>query len=146
MDNKGRIYWITGQRGVGKTVLATKLKEFLQTEKRNWRKDVFLIDYSNSSQLDEAHIISNFLLKNDCDVVVSLSDNCKQKRDEFKSLVGDGIIEIYLYSNRKKLKDLPKVDGYEPPTENYYEVDTTTDNSTQSFSKLINYLKSIDKI
>jgi hypothetical protein len=85
-------------------------------------------------------------LKNDCDVVVSLSDNCKQKRDEFKSLVGDGIIEIYLYSNRKKLKDLPKVDGYEPPTENYYEVDTTTDNSTQSFSKLINYLKSIDKI
>jgi len=35
------IYWFTGQPGSGKTVLATKLKDFLQTEKRNWRKDVF---------------------------------------------------------------------------------------------------------
>ena len=38
------IYWFTGQPGAGKTVLGTKLKEFLQTEKRNWRKDVFHID------------------------------------------------------------------------------------------------------
>ena len=38
------IYWFTGQPGAGKTVLGTKLKEFLQTEKRNWRRDVFHID------------------------------------------------------------------------------------------------------
>ena len=37
------IYWFTGQPGAGKTVLGTKLKDFLQTEKRNWRmKDEML--------------------------------------------------------------------------------------------------------
>jgi len=42
------IYWFTGQPGAGKTIQATKLKEFLQTEKRNWRKDVFHIDGDDS--------------------------------------------------------------------------------------------------
>jgi adenylylsulfate kinase-like enzyme len=37
------IYWFTGQTGAGKTVLGSKLRDFLQTEKRNWRKDVFFI-------------------------------------------------------------------------------------------------------
>ena len=54
------IYWFTGQRGVGKTVLGNKLRDFLQTEKRNWRKDVFLIDFAHHSQLGQAQIISTF--------------------------------------------------------------------------------------
>jgi adenylylsulfate kinase-like enzyme len=114
------IYWFTGQTGSGKTVLATKLRDFLQTEKRNWRKDVFLIDFPHHSQLGEAQIISTFL--------------------------GQNIFEIYIHSNRKKSKDLPKVDGYEPPTENFFDLDTTSDNSTQSFTKLIHHLKEINKL
>ena len=114
------IYWFTGQTGSGKTVLATKLRDFLQTEKRNWRKDVFLIDYPHHSQLGEAQIISTFLLKNNCDVVVAMTDISKKHREEFKSLINDNIIEIYVHSNRKKVKDLPKIDSYEPPTENFF--------------------------
>ena len=38
---KGNIYWLTGQPAHGKTVLGKMLVELLQTEKRNWRKDVF---------------------------------------------------------------------------------------------------------
>lgn len=140
------IYWFTGQKGVGKTTLATKLKEFLQTEKRNWRKDVFLIDYSHHSQLDQTTIISSFLWENKCDVVVALTDTSKQHRDEFKALLNEDIVEIYLHSSRKKVKELQQIEGYEPPTENYFELDTTSDNPTQSFSKLINYLKDIDKL
>ena len=140
------IYWFTGQPGSGKTVLATKLKDFLQTEKWNWRKDVFLIDFPHHSQLGEAQIISTFLFKNNCDVVVAMTDISKKHREEFKSLIDDNIIEIYVHSNRKKSKDLPKIDGYEAPTENFFDLDTTSDNSTQSFTKLIHYLKESNKL
>ena len=140
------IYWFTGQIGSGKTVLATKLKDFLQTEKRNWRKDVFLIDFPHHSQLGEAQIISSFLLKNNCDVVVAMTDISKKHREEFKSLINDNIIEIYVHSNRKKAKDLPKIDAYESPTENFFSLDTTSENSTQSFTKLIHYLKESNKL
>jgi len=57
------IYWFTGQPGAGKTIQATKLKEFLQTEKRNWRKDVFHIDGDDSN-------VVRVLLKYMCTLIV----------------------------------------------------------------------------
>ena len=140
------IYWFTGQSGTGKTVLGTKLRDFLQTEKRNWRKDVFLIDLPHHSQLGEAQIISSFLLENNCDVVVAITDISKEHREEFKTLINDNIVEIYVHSNRKKAKDLPKIEGYVAPTENFFDLDTTSDNPTQSFTKLIHYLREADKL
>ena len=140
------IYWFTGQLSTGKSVLGNKLRDFLQTEKRNWRKDVFLIDLPHYSQLGEAQIISSFLLKNDCDVVVAITDISKQHREEFKSLINEDIIEIYVHNNSKKTKYLPKIDGYEPPTENFFDLDTTSDNPTQSFTKLIHHLRKADKL
>ena len=38
------IYLFTGQPGSGKTTMAKKLQFWLQTDKKNWRKDVFHID------------------------------------------------------------------------------------------------------
>jgi adenylylsulfate kinase-like enzyme len=146
MHKKSTIYWFTGQSGVGKTVLANKLKDFLQTQKRNWRKDVFLIDFEHHSQLGEAQIISTFLLENNCDVVVAITDTSKQHRDEFKALINDRFVELYIHSNRKKSKELAKVSGYEAPTENFFDIDTTSDNPTQSFTKLIHHLGKIDKL
>jgi adenylylsulfate kinase-like enzyme len=146
MHKKGTIYWFTGQNGVGKTTLANKLKDFLQTQKRNWRKDVFLIDFENPSQLGEAQIISTFLLENNCDVVVAITDTSKQHRDEFKALINDRFVELYIHSNRKKSKEFAKVSGYEAPTENFFDIDTTSDNPTQSFTKLIHHLGKIDKL
>ena len=146
MHKRGTIYWFTGQSGVGKRVLANKLKDFLQTQKRNWRKDVFLIDFEHHSQLGEAQIISTFLLENNCDVVVAITDTSKEHRDAFKALIGDAIVEIYVHSNRKKSKELAKVSEYEAPTENFFDIDTTSDNPTQSFTKLIHHLGKIDKL
>lgn len=140
------IYWFTGQSGTGKTVLGTKLKDFLQTQKRNWRKDVFFVDFPHHSQLAQAQMISVFLLENKCDVVVAMTDMSKKHREEFKAILGDNIIEIYVHSNRKKSKDLPKIEGYEQPTENFFDIDTTSDNPTQSFTKLIHYLGEVDKL
>jgi hypothetical protein len=85
-------------------------------------------------------------LENNCDVVVAMTDTSKQHREEFKSLINSNIIEIYVHNNRKKTKDLPKVAGYESPTENFFDLDTTSDNPTQSFTRLIHYLRDIDKL
>ena len=78
--------------------------------------------------------------------MVAITDASKQHRDEFKALINDRIIELYVHSNRKKSKELTKVTGYEAPTENFFDIDTTSDNPTQSFTKLIHHLGNVDKL
>jgi adenylylsulfate kinase-like enzyme len=153
------IYWFTGQSGAGKTVLATKLKEFLQTEKRNWRKDVFQIDGDIVRELTEnqdqsevgqienikdTQLIAQYIHDCGSDVVVSMVTPYKELREGFKAQIGEKIVEIYVYTTKKKL--VPTTSDYETPEENFFEINTTSDNPTQSFSKLINYLKDIDKL
>jgi adenylylsulfate kinase-like enzyme len=153
------IYWFTGQSGAGKTVLATKLKEFLQTEKRNWRKDVFQIDggivreltnnedYSQIGEVEsikDTQLIAEYIHNSGSDVVVSMVTPYRELREGFKEHIGENIVEIYVYTTKKKL--VPTISDYETPDENFFEINTTSDNPTQSFSKLINYLKDIDKL
>jgi adenylylsulfate kinase-like enzyme len=153
------IYWFTGQSGAGKTVLATKLKEFLQTEKRNWRKDVFQIDgdivreltdnqdqseVGNIENIKDTQLIAEYIHNSGSDVVVSMVTPYKELREGFKAQIGEKIVEIYVYTTKKKL--VPITSDYETPEENFFEINTTSDNPTQSFSKLINYLKDIDKL
>lgn len=153
------IYWFTGQSGAGKTVLATKLKEFLQTEKRNWRKDVFQIDgdivreltenqdqseIGQSKNIKDTQLIAEYIHNSGSDVVVSMVTPYKELREGFKAQIGEKIVEIYVYTTKKKL--VSATSDYEIPEENFFEINTTSDNPTQSFSKLINYLKDIDKL
>jgi adenylylsulfate kinase-like enzyme len=155
------IYWFTGQPGAGKTVLGTKLKDFLQTEKRNWRKDVFHIDgddlreltlnkdYSETGRIQNiknAQLLAYFLQNKNCDIVVSLVAPYKDLREEFKEVCGDTIVEIYVHTNRKRNREEFKVKEYQAPEENFFDMDTTSDNPTQSFTKLIHYLKEVDKL
>ena len=67
-------------------------------------------------------------------------------REEFKKICGDNIIEIYVHTNRKRQREQFKVEGYEEPEVNYFDMDTTSDNPVQSFTKLIHYLKNVEKI
>jgi len=155
------IYWFTGQPGAGKTIQATKLKELLQTEKRNWRKDVFHIDgdslreltlnkdYSEIGRVQNiknAQLLAFFLNSNECDIVVSLVSPYKEMREEFKKACGDGIVEIYVHTNRKRQREQFKVEGYEPPELNFFDMDTTSDNPVQSFTKLVHYLRENTRI
>jgi CO dehydrogenase nickel-insertion accessory protein CooC1 len=112
------IYWFTGQKGVGKTLLAQKLKELLQTEKRNWRRDVFLIDGDENYSVEHAQIISNFLISNNVDGIVSLTSPNLKQREIFNTA----------------------------PEVNYFDVDTTSDNVNQSFNKLVHFLRAANKI
>ena len=156
------IYWFTGQTGVGKTVLASKLKEFLQTEKRNWRKDVFHLDgddlraltinkdYSEQGRINNirnAQMIAEYLSKNGCDVVVSLVAPYRWLREEFKERIGsDNFQEFYVHTTQKRERDHFKVEDYEEPLERFFDVDTTKDNPEQSFTKIVNYLTENQKL
>jgi adenylylsulfate kinase len=153
-----KIYWFTGQPAHGKTVLAKKLVELLETEKRNWRKSVFHLDgddlreltvnkdYSPEGRVNNirnAQMIAEYCHKNDCDVVVSLVAPYKWLREEFKERIGlDKFEEFYVHCSEPRERDHFHAKDYEAPTENFLDVDTTKDNPEQSFSKIINYLKS----
>lgn len=155
------IYWFTGNYGAGKTVIGTKLKEFLQTEKRNWRKTVFYIDEAelriitnntdytsegNRTVVNDIQLITKFLHSNTCDVIVTATSPDLELREQFKAEVGDSIIEIYTHTCRKRKTDNLKVKEYEPPVTNFVDMDTTYDNPAQSFSNLVTHLKSINKL
>ena len=155
------VYWFTGQPAAGKTVLATKLRDLLQTEKRNWRKDVFHIDGDNLRELTlnkdyseqgriqnikNAQIIANYLHHFKCDVVVSVVAPYRWQREEFKLELGNHIVEFYVHTKQKRERDHFKVEGYEAPEENFFDVDTTKDNPNTSFNKIVHYLNEYGKL
>jgi len=156
------IYWFTGQPGAGKTVLGKKLKSFLETEKRNWRKDVFHLDgddlrelttnkdYSEEGRINNirnAQMITEYLHNNKCDVVVSLVAPYRWLREEFKEKIGfDNFQEFYLHCTDKRDRDHFHTKDYESPEVEFIDIDTTKDTPEKSFSKIINYLTKINKL
>jgi adenylylsulfate kinase-like enzyme len=149
------IYWFTGQPGHGKTVLGRGLKRFLEAEKKNWRKSVFHIDgddlraltinkdYSEQGRINNirnAQMIAEYLHNNDCDVVVSLVAPYRWLREEFKERIKGDVIEIYVHTSEPRERDHFKVEDYEPPLENFIDVDTTDDDAQTSFIKIARQL------
>ena len=84
-----------------------------------------------------AQTIAYYIHQSGCDVVVSIVSPHKNLREEFKNKLGENIIEFYINS---KKSDLVKFDGYEIPTENFFEIDTTKGNSINSFNRIIHFL------
>ena len=139
------IYWFTGTVDANTKLFSTKFKEFLQTEKRNWRKDVFYIEDDDvSGDTHIAQIISNFIESKGSDVVIDILSPDRNSLNNFKSELCENIIEIHIYNSRKKNKD--KFLEMEDESKNLFLLDTCSENTNQSFSKLINYLHSIEKL
>lgn len=149
------IYWFTGQPAHGKTVLGKKLQKFLQFEKQNWRKHVFHVDgddlraltinkdYSEQGRVNNirnAQMIAEYLNQNDSDVVVSLVAPYRWLREEFKERLGMEMVEIYVHTSQPRERDQFKVADYEPPLENFIDIDTTEDSPEESFYKLLIHL------
>mgnify|MGYP003645004265 FL=1 len=149
------IYWFTGQPAHGKTILGTKLHNFLTTEKRNWRKDVFHLDgddlreltinkdYSESGRINNvrnAQMIAEYLHINNCDVIVSLVAPYKWLRDEFKERMNGDVTEIYVHTTEARERDHFKVENYEAPTVNFIDIDTTKISPEDSFVQLLSEL------
>jgi adenylylsulfate kinase len=156
------VYWFTGQPGHGKTLLGKKLHEFLKTEQRNWRETVFHLDgddlrnltvnkdYSPEGRIiniRNAQMITEYLHNQGCDVVVSLVAPPRWLREEFKEKIGlDQFQEFYVNCSKPRERDHFHSKAYEPPIDNFIDVDTTKDSPEKSFSKIINKLRKLNKL
>ena len=149
------IYWFTGQPGAGKTVLAELLKVKLEAP-RNFAYKIFRIDgdemrdlFSNKdysikgriANIDAAQKIAHYLHNQELDVIVSLVSPYLDQREEFKKILGDQLIEFYIHTNTKRGREQYHVEGYQPPLNNFIDVDTTIDTPEESLNKIIQQIK-----
>jgi adenylylsulfate kinase len=148
------IYWLTGQPGHGKTVLAKSLKEYLESNYTH--KKVMHIDgddlreiFNNKDYSKEGRIknitfaqgLAKFLHIKGMDVVVSLVAPYKEVREEFKNNMGSDLCEIYVHTEELRGRESNHVSDYEKPTENFIDIDTTDIEPIGSLLEIINSIK-----
>ena len=142
------IYWFTGQPAHGKTVLANMLKEALPNAYRIDGDDMRELfsnkDYTINGRVinvSTAQKIAHYLHNQGHDVIVSLVAPYIDQREDFKTLMGDNIREIYVHTSEPRERDHFKAIAYVPPQENFIDIDTTKDSPFDSFTKLLKELK-----
>jgi hypothetical protein len=123
-----KIYWFSINGDV-KSGLEDRLVEFLQTDKKNWRSKVF---YINSKEygydINDTLLISNYIQKNGCDVVVS-------SYEELGLEDTSNIIFFDVIHNKLKKSDfVPTFD------ETSLEINTAMEGQSTSFNRIIHYI------
>lgn len=150
------IYWFTGQPSSGKTTLANLLKEYLMEERRKTvGKTLFMVDgddvrelFSNKDytingriiNVSTAQKISHYLHNQGQDVIVSLVSPYIDQREEFKGVMGKNMVEIYVHTTENRERNHFHVLGYQPPINNYIDINTTYDTPKESIKKIIKQL------
>ena len=139
------IYWFTGQPGAGKTVLAKMLFQdkllSYHIDGDDLRKLTNNKNYGIEGRVQNvatAQKISHYLNNQKKDVVVSLVSPYIDQREEFKKLLGDQLVEIYVHTNKKRGREQYHVKGYQSPLDNFIDVDTTIDTPEESLKKILN--------
>ena len=149
------IYWMTGQPGAGKTTLAKMLIQHLQDGElscKRCNRKVFHIDgdslraitsnqnYTREGRLqniDTAQKIAQYLHNEGIDVVVSVVSPYRDQRESFKQTLGKNLMEIYVHTTDVRERDQFKTNEYQPPAENFLDIDTTEDSPEQSLTKIL---------
>lgn len=130
------IYWFTGQPSHGKTTLANILVSNLIWRDRrvfhidgdNLRNLTINTDYSKEGRMDNvnsAQKIAHYLHNEHYDVVVSLVAPYREQREQFKKQIGFRLVELYVHTEEPRERDNFRLEEYEPPLENFIDVDTT---------------------
>ncbi len=124
------IFWFTGQPGSGKTTLGKALLEKLDgafhIDGDDLRELVHNVDYSEQGRINNirmAQSIAMFLDNKEQDVVVSVVAPYRWLREEFKAR--HKVNEIYLHTTEIRGREHFFAKDYEPPEENYLNIDTT---------------------
>ena len=100
-------------------------------------------DYSikgRVTNVDAAQKISHYLHNQGHDVIVSLVSPYIDQREEFKTIMGNNLVEVYIHTSESRERDHFKSDAYVCPKDNFIDIDTTIDNPQQSLEKLISQL------
>ena len=144
------IYWFTGQPCAGKTVLANLLHKekpnAFRIDGDDMRELFSNKDYSINGRVvnvGTAQRIAQYLNNQGKDVIVSLVAPYIDQREDFKSLMGNQLIEFYIHTTEPRERDHFKAIAYTPPLTNFVDIDTTYDTEEQSFKKILNYVKEV---
>jgi adenylylsulfate kinase len=142
-----KIYWFTGQPSSGKTTLCKLLmKEFYDMSFHIDGDDIRFIlnnkDYSEVGRRKNVELVQNmskYLHNKNFNVFVSLVSPYRDQREYFKK--NNDVIEIYIHTSEIRERDNFKVNNYEPPLENFIDIDTTNKTPIQSLNEIIYKLK-----
>jgi adenylylsulfate kinase len=91
--------------------------------------------------IDTAQKIAHYLHNEGIDVVVSVVSPYRDQRENFKQTLGKNLMEIYVHTTDVRERDQFKTDEYEPPVENFLDIDTTEDSPEQSLLKILDKIK-----
>jgi adenylylsulfate kinase-like enzyme len=135
------VYFLTGPFGIYRDELALKLYDFIKTQKRNWRKDVFLITPADSLNEEYCKFLTQYLHKNECDVILSLESPSRDEREWFKQeFLPNKFQEIYVHSDEFMKEE------YERPQSNFIHINSDDTSIILAFSSLLVELDSIKKL
>ena len=141
------IYWLTGQPGSGKTTLAKYLVEHFPKDEVTHidgddLRDIFKNkDYSITGRrlnIQRAQYIAQFMHSKGHNVIVSLVSPYRDQREAFK--FSTSVVEIYVHTTEDRGRNQFHVEEYEPPLENFIDIDTTIKNETDSYFELLKKL------
>ena len=140
------IYWFIGQPECGKTTLAKKLKQVIPTAlyldgdelRRIFKTNNPVEHFTREWREEQTRILQRFIAHiadQGIIVIIATVNPYRNIREEFKKSRTD-ILEIYVHKNVKRSREGFNAVDYEPPTENFIDIDTTTDTVEESFTKV----------
>jgi adenylylsulfate kinase len=144
------IYWLTGQPGSGKTTLSKSIMElryfsdWFHIDGDDIRELFDNKDYSKEGRMKNvllAQQLAQYLHSKGKNVLVSLVSPYKEQRESFKEKLGNVIKEVYLYTSEVRGREQFFVQDYEPPTENYIDIDTTNVSINDSANIILEFIK-----
>ena len=135
--------WLTGQPASGKTTLANLLlKEIADSYNVDGDdlRDLFQNkDYSREGRYANIRLgmsISGYLISKGLIPIVSLVSPYRELREEFKAKYE--VLEVYLHTTEIRGREDYHVKDYEPPLENFLNIDTTHQTKEESADEIFN--------
>ena len=141
--------WLTGQPASGKTTLGKLLAQHFKNQDHS--KNYFNIDgddlrdlfqnkdYSRKGREQNIRLgmsIAAFLINKGYTPIISLVSPYKFLREEFKSKFK--VLEVYLHTTEIRGRENYFVEDYEPPSDNFIDMDTTLKTEEESLNEIFN--------
>ena len=146
---KNKIIWLTGQPGSGKTTIALSLEKKIKSKDSSTKimvidgddlRDITINkDYSKKGReknITTAQKIAHFLFNKNFIVIVSLVAPYKELREMFKSIAP--VLEVYLHTTQIRGREKFFAEDYEPPVENFINMDTTEKTVEECVHEILN--------